>query len=94
MNILQMVRHPLVAIQWWCGSNGTLCAILGGFDSYRKFVGGTWAHYFMEDGLVEIWDYVPSNKTVFDILPKVYYGLQTENHPYKLIHTKTGVTPA
>lgn len=71
-----------------------MCALLGDFDSFRSFVGGVWINYFVEDGMVEYWDYIPSNKTAQDLLPAVYYGLRYDRHTYKLNHTESGVTPA
>lgn len=66
-------------------------AILGNFEWYRKLIGGEWVHFFTEDGQVEWWLYVPSNKEPKSVLPPVYYALHQEYHPYKFNHTSTGV---
>ena len=57
--------------------------IFSEFDWFRDYIGGTWAHYFVMDGLVSIWDHIPEGMQASDIIDPVHYALYFETHEVK-----------
>ena len=52
--------------------------------TYRKFIGGLWAHYFVEDGQVSIWDYIPEGANPFEVIAPYHHALHFHNYDQPL----------
>ena len=62
-----------------------LHTLLSASLTYRKLIGGLWVHYYIEDGQISIWDFIPENTDPFTIIAPVYYALSFHvyNQPIK-----------
>ena len=54
-------------------------SLLSYTPAYRKFIGGLWAHYFVEDGQVSIWDYIPEGSNPYEVIAANRHALHFHN---------------
>ena len=76
-------------LQWLRGAilRSTFFYFINQYVCVRKFIGGVWKGFWVVDGQVHIWEFVPEAQVGFYQLPSDAHAVQTEVYPNRVIST-------